>query len=306
MQANNESEQSVLDSETLTIELLNHEVNDLAIKEGLIEDPNKKEVIVELNEVEKEQSEKGWKPKADFIANGGHEDDWIPAKQFKRVGEIISAKQQASKQAQVANAELKELSQAVKILAEDNRKAKIRMQEERLEELRQLKLQKIQEGDAPAVYKAEADAAKLIKETEQLNPQPQPAIEDVRVKEWEAKNKWLREDSNDPDEQIKLDAMRALVGRRAQYYMDNDPNVDPMVALADIDSQLIKLQKQFSPKEAPVSKVSVSDTGGIKGKPNLLGKLNFEQRKIFASMSKIPNSYTIEEYVELLQKAGEL
>lgn len=291
----------------LKIEEFNEQVEQEAIKIGLKEDPNKKEE--ELSSVEKEQIEKGWKPKNEFLKDGHSEEDWVPAKQYKRIGEIILAKQDASKQAKVANAELNELSKAFKEFLDKNKKAELKQQELRLEELQRLRIDKIKEGDAEAVYKIENAANQVFTEIQanKVQPTPQNVQEDPRVIDFIQKNKWFTEDSSDQTEQLVREEMRELVKRRANHFEKNDPsNIDG--AIADIN---LRLKTAFPSKfieERPVSKVSSSDIGigASKNPKSLFNKLSSEQKTFFKQMEKIAGSYTLDEYIDLLEKSGEL
>jgi hypothetical protein len=298
----NSQDSSLEVNQEMHIESFNREVEEEAKKLGLIEAETKEETSSEerqFTELEIEQMEKGWDP------NGKYD-----AETYKKVGELIEAKRKASKHADVASKEVQELKSLVKQLVEDQRAAKKAMQEEKLHALHQAKLEKINEGDINGVLavEQELEAVKLkVKEIEAPKQDAAPAEEDPIVADWKEKNKsWLLEDSQDPAEQAVREAMRAVVGARANHYMQQNPDIDPNIALQDIDK---RLRTAFPQKfEAPkaVSKVSISDSTPSKKGSTSMSKLDYDQRRQFESIKNVDPSYTIQEYMELLEKSGRL
>lgn len=61
------------------------------VAEEVVEEVAKEEVVQEASPMEQEAMEKGWRPKDDWVANGGDVDEWKPAKLFIKDGELYRA-----------------------------------------------------------------------------------------------------------------------------------------------------------------------------------------------------------------------
>lgn len=263
----------------------------------------------QYTEVEVEQMEKGWKPKDQFIADGGKEEDWVPAKAYKKVGEIIEAKRNASKRAEK---EIEDLTKTVKQLIDDQRLTKQKAYEQAQRDLAIKKLEKIREGDVDAVMKIEQEQTTLAKEAEFSKPEVQQQTQQIQetplIAEWKEKNKsWLFENSPDPDEQAVREAMRAVVAQRAQYYMNEGRNVDDATGLQDIDNRLKKaFPSRFGAEKPKAAKFAASTTSAPTKGDYSLSRLSYDQRSQFNAIHSVDPTYTVEEYVKQLELVGRL
>lgn len=245
-------------------------------------------------EVELEQMEHGWDP---------NKADGVSAKEYKRVGEIIEAKRKATKEANQANKEVNELTKTVKLLVEQNRAVEKATREQTLLEVTKRKQEAEEQGDIQAYKMAEAEAASIralppIEETPKVEPL------DPAVIEFQEENKeWLT--GTKPGDM----AMQAYVKAKVEFYMNNNPDIDPKVAVKEIKEGLSEEfpNKFTNPNKANLSLTmkSTSSSSGGSGSYSQ-SRLNMDQRVEFDLIKKADSTYTLKEYIDQLVLIGKI
>lgn len=146
--------------------------------------------------VEELAQELGWKPQDDFQ---GHEDDYVgPDEYIRRSKDIQTSMRTHLKENKRKLASMEGALRDIKVHYEANTKAQAVKHEEQLVELRQQRIEAIEEGDAARVDAVENKMAKLYETTSEqpreevkVNPEEEEAFDD-----WMAENPWYSKGGN--------------------------------------------------------------------------------------------------------------
>jgi hypothetical protein len=295
-EARREAEEELKSYETQNKEELKEDVETVDIEKEELVNKNEKVSERQFTEIELEQMELGWDP----YRTGP---DAVSAKEYKRVGEIIQAKQKASKEAQLKAKEVEELTKTVKQLVENQRQAEKVIRERTLREIEARKLQAVEEGDIEAFRRAEQDA--LLQQSLAAAPVPAelpPASAEVIAFQEENKD-WLN--SNKPSDV----AMQAYVKARVAEYQATNPNIDEKVAIASIKEGLAQeFPNRFINPNKPKAPATMSSTVSSSGKQSSysVSMLSHDQKREFDLIRDADSSYTLKEHIEVLRLIGKL
>lgn len=234
---------------TEAVDVADKAVNE--VKEATEEQTSSKDERV-YSELEQEQMALGWDP---------NHKDGVSAKEFKRVGEIIEAKRNASKKAQEAGKEVIELTKTVKQLVEHNKRVELAAYERAKQELATQKIQKIQEGDVEAVMALEVQQQQLVQPVVEDKPQ-EPGKKEVsqEAKDFQEKNKsWMHGNTID-DRRMQMFLIEKI--KDYEKMQSLDPAFTDKEAITLLEEELhAKFPTKFNnPNKNKPSAVGVSTT----------------------------------------------
>lgn len=264
----------------------------------------------ELPAYEAEARAEGWKPLDEW---DGDPDDWVDAKEFNFRGKLMKRIQQQSSDLNSVKKENEEVKNALRALGEHNKKIAEQEYKRALKDLKQRKLDALEDDDHRTVLEIDEQIEDLQTsqkelENEEVIPDESKEEKDElppEIKTWLAKdtNKWYHEDP----------IMRGAADSVFLSYMQQHPN-DIVGGLEYVEKTM---QKRFpaemgvktTPKAAAVTE---SDGRGNAGKRQNRGKkythrdLSEEQKSVAQTFVRQGVFKDIQEYVDQLVKTGEL
>ena len=146
---------------------------------------------VQLSPVEERAIAQGWKPKEAFVADGGNEQDWRPAKEFVDRGELFSKIDEVKR-------ENRNLKRTMQLFKEHHEKVREVEYKRALEDLKAAKKAALLDGDADKVIEIDQqiletrDAQKqaaILEAAEEPNQVVNPAFA-----AWVERNNWYNAD----------------------------------------------------------------------------------------------------------------
>lgn len=192
----------------------------------------KKEEVV-YSPTEERALAQGWKPKEQFVADGGNESDWRPAKEFVDRGELFSKIEEVKR-------ENRNLKKTMQLFREHHDKVAQTEYKRALETLQRQKKEALIEGDADKVVQIDEqiletrDAQKASAVKEAFDEESAPPINPV-FRAWVERNSWY---SNDPE-------MRGFADQYGIAYKQQHPELDPALVLQEVER---RVKKAFSEK----------------------------------------------------------
>lgn len=242
---------------------------------------------------EQRAMEFGWKPKEEW---DGNPDDWISAKEFNFRGELFGriAKDRH---------EIKETREAMKKLFEHNRKLFDAGYKKAIEEVREKRIQALEEGDHRKVDALDQELGELresrdtaIREFEKEAMPPQPNIQNqIAFEQWTTVNSWytsdpiLASEADNIARQMVESAQRA--GRPVEY---NKLLVEVAKQVKTKHPEKFGRTKESSPVDGGSKEVRVSSA---KSGRNTLDSLPAADREIAKTFIE-QGILTEEEYVK--------
>lgn len=206
----------------------------------------------ELSEIEQVAYAQGWRPKEEFVKNGGDPKAWKEAGWWLDRGELLGQQSQLRK-------EVKEIKKAFIQMTEYNRQAYIKGQQDAIKSLKDQKRQAMKDGNLEVVADIDdqidqaQEVLEVAKET-QVNVLPETK-EETRIAEsqmyqnWLESNKWYTS-----DERMHHYANSAMV-----MFKQKNPTATPAEALAAISRDV---KEAFPQKFAESRRVSQPSVGG--------------------------------------------
>lgn len=207
----------------------------------------KEEATVEeqptLSPTEEQAMSQGWKPKDQFVAEGGSESDWRPAKEFVDRGELFNKIEEIKR-------ENRNLKKTMSEFRDHHAKvAKIEYQRA-LETLQRQKKEALIDGDADKVVEIDSqiletrDAQKAAAISQAYEEEQAPPINPIFLA-WQDRNSWYKHDSE----------MRAFADQVGIAYKQANPGADPPTVLKEVEKRVKKAysEKFINPRkeEAP-------------------------------------------------------
>ena len=263
---------------------------------------NIQEVPNELTHEER-AAQTGWVPQEDWVAAGKAADDWVSAKEYNRVGEMMERMKSQSSQIKGLEKKVERMSETASQLSEHHRKVKEQARAEALDTLKQMKKDALEMGDYDTVLEvddklAEAHREVIEEPSEDLQELP-PAIQN-----WVDTNEWYEADP------VLRGAMDALV----QDEMARNPSRenDPVGLLNEVSAKLKQeFPSKFGRQERPnTPAVSEPGEGNVRskaaGKKYTQKDLNPEQKKIGQTFVASGAFENLSQYAEELAKLDEL
>lgn len=150
----------------------------------MTEEVDKKEVTVDkVDESEQLAKSDGWKPKEEYLANGGEESKWVPHDEFNRRKELFDAIHKANQRA-------KRAEETANALAAHHAKVEQLAYERAKKELLEAKKEAARENNLAAIVDIDEQLDSLKK--------PEPAIPKVapELEDFASRNKWYAEDED--------------------------------------------------------------------------------------------------------------
>lgn len=241
---------------------------------------------VQLSDLEQEQLSAGWKPKDQWIADGGSPDEWRPAKEFKERGELFNKIETLSR-------ELKGTKSTLTALKGHYERVKDTEFKRALDTLKAEKKQALESGDADAVIEIDEKIAET-RETQRAqiaaDKVAEPEISPVFT-QWVNRNQWYQSDS---DLQIYADG----VGRA---YAQANPGIDPVQVLKYVED---KVKATFKDKFSNPRRTAPSSVEGSRTPAKVSrGEIEMDEAEK-AAMNKFVRSgiMTKEQYIADLKK----
>lgn len=194
------------------------------------------EVVSQPSPVEQQAVEQGWKPKEEYIAAGGDEHTWRPAREFVDRGELFAKIEDVKRE----NRNLKKTMAEFKIHHDKVRETEFK---NALETLKREKKQALIDGDADAVVDIDERIAQARDEskrpapvTEEDTPEQNPEF--VRFTE---RNRWY---SNDLE-------LRSFADRIGFAIKAQNPHMTPQEILMEVEKTVKKAhpEKFVNPKK---------------------------------------------------------
>ena len=261
----------------------------------------------ELSEIEKVAHSQGWRPKDEFVKNGGDPKAWKEAGWWLDRGELLGQQSQLRK-------EVKQIKEAFIRMTEYNRQAYIRGQEDMLARMKADKRSAMKEGNLDIVADLDEkidqvqDTLQVAKETQAENPiantpQEQNIAESAVYQNWLAENRWYTTNEK----------LHNFANFTMSNWVKRNPNVSPSEALA----YLTKTVKETYPQDFAGSRRVAQP--GVNGRGNATNTTGNAGNSIDAKFQKIisgmdPDSrravvdmirsenITKKEYVEMYQE----
>lgn len=297
----------VVDEDVDTIDL---ELEDVDGGEDVVDDKSKDSATndePELSEIEKVAHAQGWRPKDEFVKNGGDPKAWKEAGWWLDRGELLGQQSQLRK-------EVKQIKEAFIRMTEYNRQAYIKGQEDTIARMKADKRQAMREGNLEIVADLDdridqfQEHLEVAKETAQTNPiietKPEQELAQSQVyQNWLAENKWYSTNEK----------LHNFANFTMATWVKQNPNATPGEALA----YLTKTVKETYPSDFPgtrrVAQPGVDGRGNAtQSKPSNGSSIDAKFQRIVAGMDPDSRravvdmirseSITKKEYVEMYQE----
>jgi len=247
-----------------------------------------------LSEREQQAASFGWKPKDEWVENGGDPEDWRPAKDFLERGEMIGKIRALTKESQ-------DVQKALRHVAEQNKKIYETGYKQAVNDLTAERRQALAEGD---LVKADEIGEKLDAAKEELKKVQTPASKpvDPEFYPWVEQNQWY----NDP-------VMRKFADALAIEYVNINNGQPTAAETRDFVAKTVK--KEFAHRfnaQKPVAAPSPDGNGressnsksqGTSRLSKIESEMPEEHRQIMKTMLKTVKGMTKEEYLKQYSEA---
>jgi archaellum component FlaC len=273
-----------------------------AIKEGA-------EETLDLSEPEQKAYDSGWRPQEEWVAEGKDAEDWVTAKEFNRVGEMMDRIKSQTSQIRGQDKKINKLESTLEELAEHHKKVQEVEYKKAMEDLKTMK------KDALAAYDHDqvVEIDEKISELRDVDPNKTPKQETYsapesgdlhpEVEAWIDSNSWYTQD--------------VVLRGAAEALADNLVKENP--SYKDTPGELLNkvtetLQQEFPSKFGkPASKrQTVSEPGdgavrsSVRPKKYSARQLNDEQAKVGKRFMASGAVKSLDEYAQQLADIGGL
>lgn len=253
-----------------------------------VEQEQVEQAEVTLSPTEAKAAEQGWKPKEEWIAEGGDPDEWRSAREFVDRGELL-------KQIHNQNRKLKQTEQGFDALKQHHNVVYEKAYKDAVAALKAQRRAAMIDGDLEAVEVIEerieetqsefqANKARVEEQTKQNAPDPQFVA-------WVNENTWY--ESNED--------LREFADVLGIAYARKNPGIDPAKVLKHVETEVKrKFPEEFGVRRAAPSPVASVDKTARKGRAD-----SFELTEIEESIMKNlvrSKTMTKEEYIAQLKK----
>lgn len=256
-------------------------------EENTQEEPATKEEP-QYTQEEQEAIEKGWDP----TYKG---DNFVSAKEFIRVGSMIKRMKSSEKK-------LEELKDVVKDLSHHLKKADEAALEKARRELREQKLQAVNEGDVDRFNQLEKQESLLVQE-----PPAQPPEVSEAAKDFASRNKdWFNTSTPENHEMaMAADTIDKFIGEQLQK---QGKTVSVKEHLQMVEDRIKKLypHRFENPNQQKPSLVSKSTVSSGAAKTTLASRLTDRQLQMAKQVKQIDPNFNLEEYAKQLDSYGAL
>lgn len=238
----------------------------------------KPEVAVEYTPEESRAMNDGWKPKEQFVADGGHESEWRPAREFNDRGELFAKIDDLKK-------ELRSTKRNMGTLKTHYEKVREVEFKRALDTFKKDKKEALEAGDAQAVVDIDeriaATKAQMTQLEQEVKEVSTEAVVHPEFQSWVEKNRWY-ERNND---------MRDFADGVGFSYKKANPEKSPTEVLRYVEEKVTRAYPdQFkNPKRAVPSAVE-SGTGPRKAQSSF--ELTADEQRV---MSRLVGSGVLTE-----------
>lgn len=223
---------------------------------------------VSLSPVEERASIQGWKPKEAFVADGGNEDDWRPAKEFVDRGELFSKIEDIKR-------ENRNLKRTMQLFREHHEKVAQVEYQRALDTLKRQKKEALLEGDADKVIEIDSqiletrDAQKAAAVTDAYHEETAPAVNPA-FSAWQERNSWYQYDSE----------MRSFADQIGVAMKQANPSATPEVILKEVEKRVKKAysEKFVNPRKEDAPAVEAGGRSPRTSRANQIDLTEDEQR----------------------------
>ena len=250
-----------------------------------VPNPDVKQEPVQLTAIEEKAASQGWRPKDEW---DGDPDEWVPAREFVRVGELF-------KKIDDQNRTIKEFKKTLEQFSKHHADVRKVEYERALADLRAVKKEAIQEGDADLLLDVDERIA-LVREAQKEATKPvqipdAPAADNPLFRNWVARNGWYQTNP----------AMRAYADRLGNE-LGAKRDTSPTELLARIEQEVKKefAHKFNNPNRDKAGAVEGSTNRGSTKKDTF--QLDATERQAMQKFVKLIPGMTEEKYIADLKK----
>lgn len=262
---------------------------DLLELEDKVEDKvEDKQTEPELSDDEKLAVEKGWKPKKDWIAEGGKEEDWKPAKVFNEIGEL-------KERLNSSESEKKKLNKVVQLMKEHHLKVRDTAYQQAYDQLKRERLAALEGEEFAKAEKIRDQMDELrtkFKEDDKLPAAVEKKIEeeirqpDPEFFKFMDRNPWYKPGG--------VNEMSKKADALGWAYAQENPDWTFTEVIKHVETDIRKLYPdKFATPRSPVNDSGTRDkgSGGGGSKPNL----SEEELAIAKGFGMTPEEYAKEQ-----------
>ena len=239
-----------------------------------------------LSPVETKAADQGWKPKEEWVAEGGDPDEWRSAREFVDRGELL-------KQIHNQNRKLKQIEQGHDALKQHHSTVYEKAYKDAVASLKAQRRAAMIDGDLDAVdiIEEQIEETKAEYQSEQAKIKQQPVRPDPQFVAWVDRNTWYETNED----------LREFADFKGISYAKKHPGIEPAAVLKHVEEEVKKkFPEEFGVRRAAPSPVAGVDKTSRKGAAD-----SFELTEIEESIMKNlvrSKTMTKEEYIKELKK----
>lgn len=145
-----------------------------------------------LSETEQKAHAAGWRPQTEWE---GNPEDWVNAKEYLRVGEMMDRIKSQGSQLRSYTKKLDQLESALKQLGEHNKKIQEKEYNKAMRDLKAMKAQALEQGD----YETVVEIDERLADYREVDPAKAPQIPETTtnpvIETWMEENQWYEQDA---------------------------------------------------------------------------------------------------------------
>lgn len=275
------------------------------LKVDLQKEEEKTEEVIENTPAELAAMDDGWRPESEWE---GESEDWVGAREFNFRGELMSKITNQSGKLSESSKKIDELSRALKVLGEHQKKTSEVEHKRILSALKREKASALEEGDNTTVVDIDEKMSELkeSKKTEDLERKKAETVEEEGTKEVPPEiNAWFSASEN--SWYHKDNILKAIADSVSIEYLNKHGDSDLTAMLKHVDKTVRKeMPHKFKTAERSQKVIETSGNTRSRGKKFTKRDLNEEQAsvaKTFVDMGVYPN---VQAFVDELVKNGDL
>lgn len=241
---------------------------------------------VQHSVVEERAMSQGWKPKEQYVADGGNESDWRPAKEFVDRGELFSKIEEGKR-------EIRNLRKTMQLFREHHEKVRQTEYQRALDDLKVAKKAALIDGDADRVI--EIDQQILDTREAQKQAVMVQAAEDVAApainpafSAWVERNQWYSYDTE----------MKAFADQFGTSYAQQNPGLTIERVLKEVETRVKKAysEKFTNPRKQDAPDVEAGGKAPRSSRSNAGIELTEDEQRAMRRFVKA-GAMTEEQYI---------
>ena len=236
--------------------------------------------------VESKAAEQGWKPKEEWVAEGGDPDEWRSAREFVDRGELL-------KQIHNQNRKFKQMEQGFDALKQHHGVVYEKAYKDAVAALKAQRRAAMIDGDLDAVdvIEEQIEQTKEEYQSEQAKIKQQPVGPDPQFVTWVEKNTWYESNEN----------LREFADVLGIAYARKNPGIPPAQVLAHVEKEVrSKFPEEFGQRRGAPSPVAGVDKTS-RGRAADGFELTELEESIMKNLVR-SKTMTKEEYIKELKK----